>query len=359
MDYETRQKRLLTSTDADAVAIIPGANMTYYTGLHFHLSERPTIALFTRNQHGIIIPTLEIPVIQQRADLQWQIFPWSDADGFAGAFEQAIHTLGISSIAVDGQTMRVFEYLALKQGGAKTLIDIGKDLLHLRALKTEDEIQAMREAIQLSQAALDDLLQLIKPGMTERQIADELNRLVKAHGSEGFAFEALVQTGPNSGIPHGAVSDRVLQANELLLIDFGGKKHGYPADITRTFCIGEPTDEMRRIYDVVLAANQAAIAAVKPGVPASMIDKAARDVIQNAGYGEYFIHRTGHGLGLEVHEMPQISSSNDAPLEIGMVFTIEPGIYLPHLGGVRIEDNVVVRADGAEVLTSYSYGLTI
>ena len=359
MDFEARQKRLVDSAEADAVAIIPGANLTYYTGLHFHLSERPTLALFTKQGPAIIIPALEIPVINQRQDLEFRVFSWTDADGFAGAFQRAIKEMGLTNIAVDGQTMRVFEYLALQQGGAQTLMDMGKELLHLRASKTEDEIDAMREAIKLSQDALDDLLKWVTPGKTEREIADKLNQLVKEHGSEGFAFEALIQTGVNSGVPHGAVSDRVLQENEFLLIDYGGKKRDYPADITRTFCIGQPTDEMQRIYDIVLAANQAGIAAVKPGIPASAVDKATRDVIEAAGYGEYFIHRTGHGLGLEVHELPQISSSNDALLEEGMVFTIEPGIYLPQLGGVRIEDNVVVRANGAEVLTSYPYKLEI
>jgi Xaa-Pro aminopeptidase len=163
-----------------------------------------------------------------------------------------------------------------------------------------------------------------------------------------------VQTGPNSALPHGMLTDRILGQDEFLLIDYGGRVEGYPADITRTFCLGTPTSEMQKIYDTVLAANQAAIKAGGPGVAMGTVDKAARDVIRAAGYGEYFIHRTGHGLGLNGHEMiPQIAEGVEDVLEPGMAFTIEPGIYVPGLGGVRIEDDVVVTESGLDVLTSY------
>ncbi len=359
-DYAARQARLATLIDDDvkAIAIVPGANMVYFTGLHFHLSERPTIALFDRaGGFSIIVPELETPKIDARPDLDGRMFVWKDEDGFAAAFEFAVASLKLNSgkLGLDGQTMRVFEWMAFRDAGIQHVANIGPDLLKIRARKTEEEVAAMREAIRISEGALNTLLDAIQPGMTEKQIAATLSRLLSEAGSEAESFAPAVQTGANSAFPHGTLTDRKLERDEILLIDFGGKKDEYPADITRCFCFGKPSDEVQRIYDTVLAANQAAIAAIKPGVTCGDIDRAARDVIEQAGYGKYFIHRTGHGLGLEVHELPQIAAGNDLVLEEGMVFTVEPGIYVPGVGGVRIEDNVHVTADGAEVLTSFPY----
>ncbi|MFW5771851.1 MAG: M24 family metallopeptidase [Phototrophicaceae bacterium] len=354
-DYAVRQARLIGVRGVDAIAIVPGANMLYYTGLHFHLSERPTIALFDQNGMAIIVPELEVSKLAARPDLQARVFSWTDTDGFEGAFEQAVRELKLdqATLGVDGQTMRVFEYLAFQQAGSHDMRNVGHDLLRIRALKDAAEVEAMRRAIRLSEQALYRVLSGVRPGMTERHIAGELSRALSEAGSQGEAFAPLIQTGPNSALPHGLPGDRALNPDEFLLIDFGGMMDDYPADITRTFCLGQPSDEMQRIHAAVLAANQAAIAAVRPGVTCGEIDRAARQVIEDAGYGQYFIHRTGHGLGLEGHELPQIAAGVDEPLEAGMVFTVEPGIYVPGLGGVRIEDNVHVVESGVEVLTQF------
>ncbi len=196
--------------------------------------------------------------------------------------------------------------------------------------------------------------------MTEQQIAARLEALMSAGGADGLAFGTLVQTGANSDNPHGHTTDRALNSNEFLLIDYGCKVDGYPADITRTFCLGTPTAEMQRMYDVVLRANEAGKAAAGPGVPMQVVDKAARDVIEAAGYGEYFTHRTGHGLGLDTHEpIPQIAAGVTDLLEPGMVFTVEPGVYIPGVGGVRVEDDLLITDAGAEVLTSFPRKLKI
>ncbi|MEQ9029432.1 MAG: M24 family metallopeptidase, partial [Aggregatilineales bacterium] len=257
------------------------------------------------------------------------------------------------TIGVDGQTMRVFEYHAFEQAGIGKISNVGKQLLDIRAIKTSTEVEAMRKAIQMSERALERLVAWVEPGMTEMAIGTELSRLMVLEGSVGEAFSPLIQTGPNSALPHGFMTERKLQEGEFLLIDFGGKFEGYPADITRTFCLGTPTAEMQKIYDAVLAANRAAIAIAAPGVSCGDVDKAARDEIVAAGYGEYFIHRTGHGLGLEGHELPQIAGGVSDTLQPGMVFTVEPGIYVPGLGGVRIEDDVAVTETGVDVLTRY------
>ncbi len=362
-DYKSRMESLLAISGVDAIMIVPGANMVYFTGLEFHLSERPIIAIFTQQGLSIIMPALETPKVTKRPDLEAMPIAWGDADGYMGAFQKAITDLGLTGkrIGIDGMTMRVTEWLNFMQiDPTLQVVPIERALVNIRAHKKADEINLMRRAVRASEQALAQLLDEIKPGMTERQIGARLNDLVLQMGCNGIAFEALVQTGPNSDNPHGFTTDRVLQEGEFLLIDYGGKIDGYPADITRTFCFGQPTADMQKIYDTVLAANEAAKAIVAPGVPMGVVDKAARDVIEAAGYGQYFTHRTGHGLGLDTHEpIPQIAPNVTDLLEAGMTFTIEPGIYLPGVGGVRIEDNLLVTEKGHDVLTCFPRSLTL
>ena len=362
-DYKARQARLRDIVGADVIAMVPGPNLVYFTGLHLHLSERPIIALFTPDGDlSVIVPQLEVPQLQARPDLEARAFLWTDVDGYMGAVEQAVADLGLQggTLGVDGFSMRVSEWLAFQQVDSSLQVKpVEHDLVMIRSRKMPDEIDKMRQAIKISEEALEKLLDWVQPGMTERQIAARLSDEMSALGSQRHAFGPIVQSGPNSAIPHGSTSDRALGADEFLLIDYGGVIDDYPADITRTFCLGEPSAEMQKIYETVLAANQAATAAAGPGVAMSAVDKAARDVIEAAGYGQYFIHRTGHGLGLDIHEpIPQIAAGVTTALEPGMVFTIEPGVYVPGLGGVRVEDNVVVTSDGVEVLTSFPRKLT-
>jgi Xaa-Pro dipeptidase len=363
LDYKARIDDLQAISGVDAVMLVPGSNMIYFTGLEFHLSERPVVAIFTAEGLSIIIPQLELQKITKRPDLEVNAFPWSDTEGHMGAFAKAIHDLGLTGkrIGIDGMTMRVTEWMNFQSiDPTLQVVPVERELINIRAHKKADEVELMRAAIQASERALEQLLREVKPGMTERQISARLSELVLSEGCNGLAFDALIQTGPNSDNPHGFVTDRVLQAGEFLLIDFGGSIDGYPADITRTFCIGAPTAEMQKIYNTVLAANLAAQAVAKPGVPMGAVDRAARGVIEAAGYGPYFTHRTGHGLGLGGHEpIPQIASNMDDLLEPGMSFTIEPGIYVPGMGGVRIEDNVVITETGLDVLTSFPRSLQL
>jgi Xaa-Pro dipeptidase len=342
----------------DVVALLPGPNMVYFTGLHYHLSERPVIGFVTHKGLSFIVPKLEVTKLKQRDDLEANEFVWSDSDGYEGAFEQAVKSLGLGvkvSFATDGMTMRVFEWLALEKAGANIgqAQDVGQDLLAIRSYKTPEEIELMREAIGISEEALRRVMAWVQVGMTEQEIAQKLNQEMSILGGEGLAFESLVLTGDKTALPHGTTGSRQLGQDEFLLFDFGAKKSDYPADITRTFCLGTPTDDMRKVYQAVYDANRAAHATARPGVTCHEVDKAARDVINAAGYGEYFTHRLGHGLGLSGHELPNIAENNHVVLEAGMVFTIEPGIYLPGVGGVRIEDNVVVTENGIETLTNY------
>lgn len=357
IDYLARLDALLEASESDIVAIVPGANMVYFTGLHFHLSERPIIALYSAEGLSFIIPELEVPKLEGRPDLEARRFAWSDQEGYYPAFRDSAVELSMVNrhLGMDGQTMRVFEWLAFKKAGisSKNGVDIGNLLLNQRAFKAPEEIAAMQKAIHISEEALKNVMGWAKPGMTERQIADRLSDEMMKLGGQGNSFGPLVLTGPKSGLPHGNSDDRPWGEDEFLLIDYGAKYNDYPADITRTFCVGEPTDQMRAMYEAVYQANKAAREYAKPGVTAHDLDKVARQIIKEAGFGDYFIHRLGHGLGLDVHELPNIVGGNHQVLEPGMVFTIEPGVYIPNVGGVRIEDNVVVTADGIDVLTSY------
>jgi Xaa-Pro dipeptidase len=224
----------------------------------------------------------------------------------------------------------------------------------LRMRKDPDEIAQIRRAVENAQEALSAILGGLHPGMTEGEIARQLKLEILAAGAEDLSFQPIVSAGPNAANPHASPSDRALQPGDFLLFDWGLYSRGYASDITRTFPVGKMESEMRTVYDVVRRANAAGREKVRPGVTCSQVDAATRSVIDEAGYGRLFTHRTGHGLGMEIHEPPYIVAGNEQVLEVGMTFTIEPGIYLPGRNGVRIEDDIVVTEDGCESLTTMS-----
>jgi Xaa-Pro dipeptidase len=225
-------------------------------------------------------------------------------------------------------------------------------LSKLRMCKDAAEVAAMRQAVQIAQQALQATLPFIKVGVTERQIAAELLvNLLRGGSDPELPFHPIVSGGPHSADPHASPSDRPLQTGDLLVIDWGAGYHGYISDLTRTFAIGAIEPEYQRIYELVRLANETGRAAGKPGAAAGSVDAAAREVIEDGGYGQYFFHRVGHGIGMEGHEPPYMFGANQLVLEPGMAYTVEPGIYLPGRGGVRIEDNVVVTETGTETLS--------
>jgi Xaa-Pro dipeptidase len=220
--------------------------------------------------------------------------------------------------------------------------------------KDAAEIDAMQRAVKIAETALEATLAQVKVGMTERAVAGILIQELYNNGCDPeLPFLPIIAAGPNSANPHATVSDRKIAAGDLLLFDWGANVDGYFSDLTRTFAVGEISEEFKRIYEVVKLANQAGRVAAKPGAPCSAVDDAARKAITDAGFGQYFTHRTGHGLGMEAHEDPYMRAGNSLKLEPGMTFTVEPGIYLDGRGGVRIEDNVVITTDGARTLSSF------
>lgn len=233
-----------------------------------------------------------------------------------------------------------------------TFQPLTEPLRSLRSCKSADELESLRQAANLNQQAYEEILPLIKPGVSERQIALELEFALKRLGGEVCAFDFIVASGERGALPHGVASDKLLQAGELVTIDFGTRVAGYHSDETVTLALGEIDGKLRQIFAIVLEAHDLALAAIRPGMLISELDAVARDFITAKGYGEYFGHGLGHGVGLEIHEYPSVSAKTAEPLAEGMVITIEPGIYLPGCGGVRIEDTVLITATGHAVLTT-------
>lgn len=341
----------------DGMALMPGPNMVYISGIHSHLSERPIVLFIPADDEpAIVIPTLEAMKAEAAGILPDRIFSWSDQEGYAGAFQQACAHLELSDylLGVEALRMRVLEFELLHRfapGVQMTHAEPVMDSLRLR--KDAGEVDAMRRAVAVAEQAMEQLLPRIKIGQTEKEIAAMLVQELTQAGAHGVAFGPIVSSGPNSASPHAVPTDRPIQSGDLLVIDWGALVDDYPSDITRTFAVGEISAEFERIYEIVREANAAGVVAAGPGASGQSIDRITRAVIDKAGYGEYFIHRTGHGLGLETHEHPSIVEGETEELPAGAVFTVEPGIYLPGRGGVRIEDNVLLTADGREVLTSF------
>jgi Xaa-Pro aminopeptidase len=224
----------------------------------------------------------------------------------------------------------------------------------LRMFKDTTELQIMQEAADLADQTFSYILTKLKPGVSEREIALEMEIYMRKHGATSSSFETIVASGERSALPHGVASDRILQANEFVKLDFGAYYNGYCSDLTRTVVLGKPTDKHKEIYDIVLEAQLQTLDKLKPGMTGREADAVARDIIRNAGYGDHFGHGTGHGLGMEIHEAPRLSFQSDTVLEAGMVVTVEPGIYIPGFGGVRIEDDVVLTEKGIRILTHSS-----
>jgi len=347
---------LIKGTNLSGVALNPGPTLTYLTGLHFHLMERPTVLLVSAGGHiGLVLPALESAKLAHTPGDLHAFTYGEDPASWPDVFKRAAQdlNLAVGEIGVEPTQLRFLELMYLQNAlPGMTFVDASHSLAAVRITKDQNEIAKMRQAAMIAQSALIETLKGVRPGMTEKVVANELIiQLMRAGSDPGLPFSPIVAFGENSANPHAVPTDRVLNPGDLLLVDWGASCDGYLSDITRTFTCGEVDPELIKIAGVVLSANAAGRAAGKPGLPAGEVDRAARSVIAAAGYGDAFIHRTGHGLGLEAHEAPYIYDGNQQRLTLGMTFTVEPGIYLPGKGGVRIEDDVVVTGTGLESLT--------
>jgi Xaa-Pro dipeptidase len=346
----------LQTSGLDAVILNPGPTLTHLTGLHFHLMERPVVLMFAKGQiPAIVLPELELQKVASLAyPLQVFAYPENPSE-WDGVFRRAAQSLGLDGkkVGVEPRQLRLLEFRYVKTGAPEAdYPDASEVLSALRLRKDQAEIEVMRRAVKIAQDALEATIPLIKIGMTEKELASELVMQLLRQGSEPeMPFSPIVSGGPNSANPHASPTERKLQPGDLLVVDWGATYTGYISDLTRTFAVGQVDEEYQKIHRIVQEANAAGRAAARPGVPCANVDKAARDVIEKSGYGVYFTHRTGHGIGMEAHEEPYMRGDNMQLLEPGMAFTVEPGIYLPDRNGVRIEDNVVITETGADVLS--------
>lgn len=267
----------------------------------------------------------------------------------------------IKNVLVEGDSLTVSQFKEYKDAFAAELDPDGLSdkLSELRMIKTPDETDKIITAQRITERAYNEVLNYLRPGVTEREIAVELEHLIKVYGGERIAFDLICITGSDTSLPHGVPSDRVVKEGDFFTFDIGSVYEGYHSDMTRTVAVGSASEKMRMIYETVLEAHRRAYAAIRAGEAASAVDKAARDYIGSCGYGEYFGHSTGHGVGLEIHEAPAVSASCQTVLRDGMVITDEPGIYLPSEFGVRIEDMYLVRGDEALGLADITKELVI
>ena len=263
------------------------------------------------------------------------------------------HTMSIESETMTVKTLNSYRHffpqIEIDDSDALSTA-IGK----LRMIKDNEEIRCIRKAQEIAEKSLDELMPFIKVGKTEREIALELNRLMFQNGAEDLSFETIVLSGKNTSMPHGVPSDKKVQNGEFVLMDFGAVWNGYHSDMTRTICVGEPDDEMKKVYNIVLEAQLAGLANARAGITGKELDKISRDIIEKAGYGDNFGHSLGHGVGLEIHEKPNASPNYDSVLESGSILTVEPGIYIEGKFGVRIEDFVILTENGCDNLTKYA-----
>ncbi|HMQ93568.1 MAG TPA: Xaa-Pro peptidase family protein [Amaricoccus sp.] len=362
----TPLRAVMASGSLDAVALVPGANFRRLLGRDFHQNERPLVLVVpAEGPPAAVVPNLEMASFST-LDFRGAIFDWRDENGFEHAFRAlggALGGLGAAGarIGVEAQRMRVFEATALQAAfPAAQLVDAHAAISSIRLRKAPEEVALLRQAIRISEAALEATLTQVRAGMTETEVAGVLMRELFDHGADGLAFEPIVAAGDNSAQPHARPRfDYRIRPGDALLFDFGASYQGYNADITRTFFVADASEKDRAFYDTVLAANEAGRAASRAGRSAHDVDDAVQRLLEASPFAAFARHKTGHGLGLDVHEAPQIMRGNAAVLESGMVFTVEPGLYRLGECGVRIEDDVLVTETGIDCLTTFPRELRI
>ena len=289
----------------------------------------------------------------------FEVLDVAKGGGYVKCLNTAIADFGVTCLGYEEHYLTVAEFMMFEKGLNAKLVPFNKEINGFRGVKEEWELAIMRKAQAITDKAFSEVVTRIKAGMTELELQAELIYCLYKNGATGLAFDPIVVSGPNTSLPHGVACERVIQEGDFITMDFGALYQGYCADMTRTVALGYATDEMKKVYTTVLEAQLAGLAISKAGVPGKDIDGAARKVITDAGYGEYFGHGYGHSLGLEVHENPSPNARNDKPMPVGAVASAEPGIYLPGKFGVRIEDTCVFLEDGIENLTHSPKNLII
>lgn len=347
MNNIARIGQKLIEKNLDAVIITDEKNQRYATGFAF----TDGTVVVGREKAWLITDSRYIEAAEKTAGGCCEVQMFDREHSQLSLIRAALAECGAQRIGAEEMKLSHRQYLDLESRIEHELLPAQDIFYELRASKNEEEIAFMRRAQEISEAALEETVHIIKPGMTEREVAAELVYRMLRHGSEGNSFDPIVVTGAKTSMPHGVPGDVVIKEGDFITMDFGSLSGGYCSDMTRTVAVGYATDEMKNIYDIVLRAQLAGIAAAKAGIPGCEIDAAARKVIDDAGYGRYFGHSFGHSLGLDIHEAPNAAPSGKTPMPVGAVVSAEPGIYLPGKFGVRIEDVMIMREGGCEVIT--------
>ncbi|NEE19783.1 aminopeptidase P family protein [Streptomyces sp. SID7499] len=361
-DYRARMERAArTAADAGLAGLLvaPGPDLVWLTGYTPPaVTERLTLLVLAAGQDPVlVVPALEAPDAHRAAGAAaLTLRDWTDGKDPYAATAALLGASGRFGISDNAWALHL---LALQQAmPGSSYASLTDALPMLRAVKDEAELDLMAAAGAAADATFEEIRTVPFAGRPESEVAADLDRLLRRHGHEQVDF-TIVASGPNGADPHHEAGDRVIARGDMVVLDFGGLRDGYGSDTSRTVHVGEPTDEERRVHDIVREAQEAGFRAVRPGAACQDVDRAAREVIAAAGYGEYFIHRTGHGIGVTTHEPPYMIEGEERPLVPGMCFSVEPGIYLPGRFGVRIEDIVTVTEDGGRRLNTTARELVI
>ncbi|MHA6531097.1 M24 family metallopeptidase [Paenibacillus sp. BAC0078] len=344
----------------DALLVTDPKHVYYLTRFASNPHERFLGLLLIRSEEPVlIVPALDAEAAHAASEVT-KILTHSDTDNPYELLKACFGGTKPGTIGIEKEHFSVSRYEQLAAAvPADRFNDIGHLLRAMRAKKTPEEVSRMKHAAELVEEVLRRGLTHVKDGVSEIELVAELEYQMKKVGAAGPSFDTMVLSGPKTALPHGVPGDRIIQPGDFLMFDLGVYAAGYASDITRTFAVEETDSKLAEIYHTVLAANEAGIAASRAGATFGSVDRAAREVIEAAGYGAYFMHRVGHGLGMDTHEYPSLHGLNEDIIENGNVFTIEPGIYVPNLGGVRIEDDVFITAEGPQTLTSFPKELTV
>ena len=348
MNHFSKIASALDAHGLDAMLLTHEANRFYACG--FHSPGTDGVALVTK-QGNYYFTDSRYTEAAERHILDAAIAEVSRGRGYTALINEVIALEGIQKLGFEDAYMTVQDYNIYQEKLNCTLVPASALLTDLRRVKDEEELAAMTAAQRIAERAFDDILKELRPGVTEKEIAARLQYLMLHYGASGMSFDPIVVSGVNGSLPHGVPSEKVIAQGELVTMDFGCVSGGYCSDMTRTVAMGEVSEEQRKVYHTVLAAQKAAISAAKAGMTGTELDGVARAVIEEAGYGAYFTHSFGHGVGVEIHESPNASPANSHPLPLGSVISAEPGIYIPGKMGVRIEDVIVLQKDGCRNLT--------
>jgi len=347
---------LMDDESMNVLMLGPSSDLQYLTGLHPLVDERfKALFILSDKRYFYIAPELYYEETRQALGKDADIIKWGDSEGFLAAIEKANKKYNLNGMNIgvnDG--IRAVDLIDMEAAVDAKFINGCSIMENVRIIKTDEEKDNLRKAARIADEAAGEIIKYIRPGIAEKDIKKKLEELLIEKGGQELAFDTIVASGPNSSRPHYNDDSRVIEKNDVIVLDFGCKYNGYCSDMSRTVFVGEPTEEQKKIYNIVVEANSKGEACAKQGATAEEVDLAARNVIRNAGYGEYFLNRTGHGVGTAVHEGPYIKEGNKLVLENGMAFSVEPGIYLPGKYGMRVENIVLIENGKAEILNKFT-----